>query len=93
MATPGTSVPPGGRLTRSSECTVVLRTREDESWQELKKAFESIKTNMSKIRSEPMKEAVEKTTALLSSHGRIRDTLHAEWRVKVKTAGQAVTES
>lgn len=73
--------------------SVSMACREDEAWRQLRNAIDSLKSQMTKVRSEGVREAVERGVTSMSVLAKAKDVLHVKWRSKIKTAGHETADS
>lgn len=94
MATPDRKgTPPIGQIERSVDHTETLIDREYDAWCEFKGNLDILKTHMSWVKTEGVKENFEKVWSAFITFGEARRALHEEWRFAARSAGHAELEA
>lgn len=82
------------RLVRSSsDRTVISTSCEDEAWRDLRDAIDSHKTQITKVRSEGVRESVDRAVTSMNALAKARDALYLEWRLKVKATAHEAADN
>lgn len=95
MASPTDTAPSlEWRLKQSAnDPLATLTKRENQLWRELKTVVDSLKTQMARVKTEGVRENVDRILSLLTSIGKIRDDVTSEWRNKLEVAGRSTVEA
>lgn len=70
-------------LIQVSDRPALAATKENELWTQLKRAVDTLRTHMVRVKTEGAKEAFEHVSVIIASLDKARDEVSTEWRMKM----------